>query len=209
MPRHSQDVTVDGVPEIRDYRPSDETSWLRCRVLGFLDTAYFDDVARHRPEHRPDLSVVAVDKARVVALADAAIGADGDATIETLAVHPEHRRRGLASAMLDQLLPRLVDAGADKLHAWTRDDEAALAWYAAVGFVETFRYLHVYASTPAEAQRSGRHDPRLMPRGGFFHAWSEHEDELRRTYERVHVCRRLTRALVPGSSREIPGHAAG
>lgn len=197
------------MPEIRDYRPSDETSWLHCRVLGFLDTAYFDDVARHRLEYHPDLSVVAVEEGRVVALAEAAIGADGDATIETLAVHPEHRRLGLARAMLDRLVPRLVDAGAERLHAWTRDDLAALAWYAAMGFEETFRYLHVYASTPAEARRSGHHDQRLMPRGGFFHAWIEHEHELRRTYERVHVCRRLTRPLVPGSSPQLAGHAAG
>lgn len=30
--------------QIRDYRDPDEASWLRCRVLGFLDTSYFDDV---------------------------------------------------------------------------------------------------------------------------------------------------------------------
>ena len=32
--------------EIRDYQIEDETSWVRCRVLSFLDTAYYDIVAR-------------------------------------------------------------------------------------------------------------------------------------------------------------------
>lgn len=107
--------------------------------------------------------------------------------------------------MLDVLLPRLVDAGARRLHAWTRDDTTALAWYAAAGFQETFRYLHVYASTPAEAEQTGQHDSRLLPRGGFFHAGIDHEVELRRTYERVHVCRRLTRRLTAGRCRKRTG----
>ncbi len=29
---------------ISAYRPADEQGWLRCRVLAFLDSAYFDDV---------------------------------------------------------------------------------------------------------------------------------------------------------------------
>ena len=28
---------------IRDYEPADEEAWLRCRVLAFLHTAYYDD----------------------------------------------------------------------------------------------------------------------------------------------------------------------
>jgi len=196
LPPPRQHVTVGHVPDICDYRPDDGTSWLHCRALAFLDTAYFDDVARRRPPYDPNFAVVAVEHGRVVALCDAATdaGADGDATIETVAVHPEHRRRGLATAMLDFLVPRLIDAGVGQLHAWTRDDPAALAWYADASFEETFRYLHVYASNPAEAEQSVRHDPRLMPRGAFFHAWIEHEQELRGAYERVHVCRRLTRS---------------
>lgn len=30
--------------QVRDYQPADEQGWLRCRVLSFLGTAYFDDV---------------------------------------------------------------------------------------------------------------------------------------------------------------------
>ena len=34
------------MPFVRDYRPSDETGWLRCRVLAFLDTCYYDEYER-------------------------------------------------------------------------------------------------------------------------------------------------------------------
>lgn len=29
---------------IRDYQNTDEQAWLRCRVLAFLNTAYYDTV---------------------------------------------------------------------------------------------------------------------------------------------------------------------
>lgn len=30
--------------EIREYHPPDESGWVLCRILSFLDTAYFDNV---------------------------------------------------------------------------------------------------------------------------------------------------------------------
>ena len=40
------------VTDIREYRSADEASWLRCRLLGFFDTAYFDDVKNHKSTSR-------------------------------------------------------------------------------------------------------------------------------------------------------------
>lgn len=41
---------------IRDFQPSDETAWLRCRVLSFLETDYYDDVHASTTEYgRPDI----------------------------------------------------------------------------------------------------------------------------------------------------------
>ncbi|ADB35568.1 GCN5-related N-acetyltransferase [Kribbella flavida DSM 17836] len=177
---------------LRDYRPEDETSWLRCRVLGFLDTAYFDDVAVRKPQRDPGLEVVAVAGDQVVGLLDASI--DGDqATIETVVVHPDHRRLGIAHALLDEISRRLAVRGVRQIDAWTRDDARTLDWYAGQGFVEEMRYLHVYASTPEEAAFAGREG--LLPRSGFFHAWLEQEDELRAEFRRVHVCRRFVRSV--------------
>lgn len=177
---------------LRDYDPTDEPSWLRCRVLGFLDTAYFDDVATSKPAR--DLALVAVDGPQVVGLLDASLNGP-QATIETIVVHPDHRRRGIARALLDAARTRLAAGGARQVDAWTRDDEGTLAWYADHGFVEQMRYLHVYASTPAEAAAFAARSE-LMPQAGFFHAWIEHEEALRAEFQRVHVCRQFVRSLL-------------
>lgn len=48
--------------EIRDYQIEDETSWVRCRVLSFLDTAYYDIVAREKERYQhPSIELVAVE----------------------------------------------------------------------------------------------------------------------------------------------------
>ena len=47
---------------VRPFVPTDEPTWLRCRVLGFLGTAYFDDVQPAKPAvDGPDLVAVAED----------------------------------------------------------------------------------------------------------------------------------------------------
>ncbi|MEU0093109.1 GNAT family N-acetyltransferase [Kribbella sp. NPDC006257] len=80
---------------VRDYEPDDERSWLHCRVLSFLDTNYYDDVVTAKPVRDPGLELVAVAGDQVVGLLDASL--DGtSSTIETLAVHPDHRRLGIA-----------------------------------------------------------------------------------------------------------------
>ncbi|MGC4937440.1 GNAT family N-acetyltransferase [Kribbella sp. DT2] len=108
---------------IRNYQPTDEQSWLRCRVLGFLDTAYFDDVATRKPP--PDLELVAASDGQIVGLLDASLNGP-EATIETIVVHPDHRRRGIARALLHEACTRLADRGALYVDAWTRDDEGTL-----------------------------------------------------------------------------------
>jgi hypothetical protein len=36
---------------IREYHAHDEKGWLRCRMLSFLDTAYFDNVLREKESY--------------------------------------------------------------------------------------------------------------------------------------------------------------
>ena len=36
---------------IRDYHSNDEIGWVRCRVLAFLQTAYFDNVLNKKEEY--------------------------------------------------------------------------------------------------------------------------------------------------------------
>lgn len=187
-------------PRVRDYRASDERSWLRCRILGFLDTAYFDDVWTSRPSVERDLGLVVDDHGAVVGLCDASVVADS-ATIDTIVVHPDHRRTGLATALVATLVNRLRVRGVTMLDAWTRDDPGTLAWYASQGFEARFRYLHVYANTAEELEAAGAARGELVPCAGFFHADiagsgdPELEFRLRTTFERVHACQRMVRDI--------------
>jgi ribosomal protein S18 acetylase RimI-like enzyme len=185
---------------IREYIPSDETSWLRCRVLSFLSTAYYDDVDRAKTAiPSPGLELVAVDRTdAVVGIMDTVVD-EGRAAIDTVAVHPDHQHRGLGRTLLEQTRTRARELGATTLDAWTRDDPGTLGWYRAMGFTESDHYLHVFAHSytapdePNRAIRSPRPGLRLM--AAFLHAKLEDEEQLRREFSRVHVCRRFALML--------------
>lgn len=180
--------------EIRPYRPSDEDQWLRCRVLCFLYTPYYDDVKAAKTEFdRPSVELVAVSSGAVVGLLDAELFGE-DATIDTVAVHPDHQGHGIGTALLDALLVPLREAGVRTLDAWTRDQPGPLGWYRARGFTEQDHYVHVHAEGP-EAARAAR--PLLGAHVGrvFLHADLADEEKLREEFRRVYVCRRFVRPV--------------
>ncbi|MEV6244237.1 GNAT family N-acetyltransferase [Lentzea sp. NPDC051838] len=177
--------------EIRDYEPADEPSWLRCRVLGFLATNYYDDV--WQTKRRADLELVALDDGEVAGVLDVSVPG-AEATIDNVVVHPDHQGRGIATALLEEALRRLERCGVRTLDAWTREDKPALDWYARNGFEEASRYLHVHASAEEiDTVLIARHG--LVAAGAFLHARIEREAEMRQRFERVYVCRRMVRAL--------------
>ncbi|GAA3886190.1 GNAT family N-acetyltransferase [Streptomyces sedi] len=185
---------------IRDYTPADETSWLRCRVLSFLDTPYFDDVDQTKPQiPPPGFELVATDDSGAVLGAMDVTVDDGLATIDTVAVHPDHQHRGHGRALLAEARARARALGLNALDAWTRDHPDTLRWYRAMGFTESSHYLHVYAhhyTEPGEADRAVRSRlPGLRPMAAFLHADLEEEERLRAEFSRVHVCRRFTLPL--------------
>jgi ribosomal protein S18 acetylase RimI-like enzyme len=177
--------------EIREYRDTDAAGWLRCRLLSFFGTEYYDDVVTQRPVFdNPAHRLVAVDDDTVVGLMDVEIFTDR-ATIDVLAVHPDHQRRGLATRLLEAVDPRLQ---VDVLDAWTRGDASANGWYRRSGFTENYRYLHVY--------KSSQDDACLEPPEGvdrvvtaFMHAPISAEASLRERFSRVHVCRQYVLRL--------------
>jgi len=195
MPHHR------AVPaQIRDYLPSDEQGWLRCRVLAFLRTAYYDDVitSKTSPEHGAEL--VAVRDGVVVGVLDLSV--DGTlATIDTIAVHPDHQGAGIGTRLLAAAMARAASSGAVTIDAWTRDDEATLRWYRARVFAEGEHYLHVYADrsvSPDEPKAAVDPRPGLDPVKVFAHASLAREAELRQAFRRVHVCRRFSQPLRRG-----------
>lgn len=183
--------------QVRDYRSADEDDWLRCRVLSFLRTPYFDDVMPAKMSPAVGAELVGVDAGIIVGLLDLSV--DGTlATIETIAVHPDCQHQGIGSQLFEQARIRAAVLGATTIDAWTRDDEPTLRWYRNRGFTESEHYLHVYAdlyvraSEPADAvQRL----PGLEPVKVFLHATLDREEEMRQKFRRVHVCRRFARPV--------------
>jgi ribosomal protein S18 acetylase RimI-like enzyme len=175
--------------EIRSYRPADEPSWLRCRVLAFLQTGYYDDVATEKPSVERGLELVAAEGDEVVGLLDVSL--DGpDATIESVAVHPDRCRQGIGTALLERALTELGERGVRRVEAWTREDEPANRWYRRCGFHESERYLHVYAKGRDEVGRAVTAEADLVPVQAFLHLLDvDREAEMREAFGRVYVCR--------------------
>jgi len=81
---------------------------------------------------------------RVVGHAVASLVADV-AELQRIAVDPSVRRRGVATALLDEVVGLAAGAGAGRLLLEVREDnDGALAFYAARGFVELDRRPRYY-----------------------------------------------------------------
>lgn len=175
--------------QIREYHDGDADGWLRCRLLSFFYTSYYDDVAARRTEYeKPSLRLVAVDGDQVVGLLDTVV--DGpEATIEVLAVHPDHARRGIGTGLLERCLADPLLAGVATVDAWTREDEPANHWYRRNGFVGAYTYVHVHKEHGDDP--TGFESPPGMsqPLRAFLHAPRELETAMRERFGRVYVCR--------------------
>jgi ribosomal-protein-alanine acetyltransferase len=90
------------------------------------------------------LYLVAEADGAVVGHAVASIVAD-IAELQRIAVSPAHRRSGLATGLLDEVVARARSGGADRVLLEVREDNgSALAFYAARGFVEVDRRRRYY-----------------------------------------------------------------
>lgn len=156
--------------------------------MAFLNTAYYDDVKRNKsPLTAADFEYVAVVGEQVVGVLDVEV-AGSAATIDTIAVHPDRQRKGIADQLLIQALADLREGQVVTLDAWTREDEAANSWYQRAGFTEQFRYLHFFAEDlPPHEGHSIVH--------AFLHANIDEEAVIRAAHERVHVCRQYICAV--------------
>lgn len=201
---------------IRDFADVDEPSWLRCRVLSFLGSSYYDDVAIARTsfpgqairlvaaQDKPEGMTTPGDQ-EVIGILDVELWEEGGAsvaTIDTVAVHPDHQRSGIAGALLRHAVATLAGHGVRWLDAWTREDPASNAWYAAQGFALDQTYLHVYKDDAAGDPDHGHTAPfgLAAPVKAFFHGPDEDPGRWRERFARVHQCRRYLRDLDDRSS---------
>jgi ribosomal protein S18 acetylase RimI-like enzyme len=180
---------------IRSYEPADEAGWLRCRVLSFLDTAFFDAVEREKERYaEPAIELVADDGGEIVGLLDLEVelapGVLADrpgrgGMIWHLAVHPDHQRQGIAAGLLEAAERLARERGLERLEAWTRDDAHVQRWYENNGFTLIDGYLHVYLERDDLRALDGQvGELRLVK--AFAHYTGDRPDEIRQRYGRVH-----------------------
>jgi [ribosomal protein S18]-alanine N-acetyltransferase len=87
---------------------------------------------------------VALKSRRIVGYAVASVG-EGDAEIVSIAVLPEHRRAGVATALLRHTISRLRRAGVGRLALMVRPENlAALRFYRGLGFRVAGRITRYY-----------------------------------------------------------------
>jgi GNAT superfamily N-acetyltransferase len=197
---------------IRAFQPGDEAGWVRCRVLAFLDTAYFDDVHPHKERYEGRaIELVAEADGQVVGLIDVECedepGTICSAPAKTahagpagmiwhLGVHPDYRRRGIGRELLAQAARRARALQVQRFEAWTRDDSFVNDWYRAHAFVHVQHYWHVFASSREELATLKPQVAGLRPVAAFAHYLGDDEDLLKR-FERVHRCNRYDLILEP------------
>jgi ribosomal protein S18 acetylase RimI-like enzyme len=176
--------------EIRQYVERDEQGWLRCRLLAFFDSAFFDAVEREKERYeKPAIELVADEGGEIVGLLDLECESDGlsdrpgrGGMIWHLATHPDRQRQGVASALLREAERQAHERELVRLEAWTRDDAHVQRWYESRGFVRIDSYLHVYL----ERDDLRAFDGELRLVKAFAHYSGDRPDEIRQRYARVH-----------------------
>jgi ribosomal protein S18 acetylase RimI-like enzyme len=189
---------MDGF-EIRPYREADEQGWVRCRALSFLGSAYYDDVRREKERYdAPSIELVADDGAQIVGLLDVEWEVEPGTVcsdrpglggmIWHVAVHPDHQRRGLATALLLEAERVAAERGLVRFEAWTRDDDGVQAWYESRGFEQVDSYLHVYVELGEGVRELFPITDGLRPVKLFAHYTGDRPQEIRERFARVHDC---------------------
>jgi GNAT superfamily N-acetyltransferase len=185
---------------IREYRPEDERGWLRCRVLSFLDTAFFDNVLRRKETYEnPSIELVAEEDGQIVGLIDIEVDTDRNkicynqlrpsAMIWHIAVHPDHQRKGIARALLNEAERMVREAELTRLEAWTRDDDHVRQWYLKNGFSPGYSYLHVFLDGKDEVNGSVSSQlEKFTVISCFAHYTGPDRELVRKRFERVHEC---------------------
>jgi N-acetylglutamate synthase-like GNAT family acetyltransferase len=185
---------------IRPYNKKDEIGWVRCRVLAFLDTSYFDNVLTKKEMYEnPAIELVAEVNGIIVGLLDieyerkektvCSRGNGLGGMIWHIAIHPDYRRQGIGGALLCEAERQARKLGLNRLEAWTRDDEWVNKWYEKQQFSKVDSYYQVFIEDAEEFK--GKLEscvPKLYPVTTFAHYVGEDVDFITSAFKRVHEC---------------------
>ncbi|MDZ5472400.1 N-acetyltransferase [Bacillus sp. 31A1R] len=194
--------------EIRRYRLEDEMGWVRCRILSFLDTAYFDHVLKEKEKYEnPSIELVAVIDHQIVGLLDieyeiqegtvCSRGEGIGGMMWHLAVHPDFRRRAIGKKLLIEAEKISKEIGLNRIEAWTRDDEWVNKWYENNQFEKVESYVHVFIDDGEELKGVLKTEiPKLYPVQAFAHYVGDDKDGMKQKFKRVHECFCFEKQLV-------------
>ena len=185
--------------KVRDYTANDETGWVRCRVLSFLNTAYYDNVLTRKEKYdNPSIELVAEYGGEIVGLLDieyeeqertvCSKGTGLGGMIWHIAVHPDYYRSGIGTALLKEAESRAQKLQLNRLEAWTRDDEWVQHWYENSGFEQTDAYYHVYLEGKLLNEIMTTTIPHLQPISSFAQYTGENIEQFNESNARVHTC---------------------
>jgi len=185
--------------EIRDYQVTDEIGWVRCRVLSFLNTAYFDNVLQKKETYaQPAIELVAIADQQVIGLLDieyevrphtvCSRGEGLGGMIWHIAVHPDHQRKGVAHQLLQEAEKRAQEKKLNRLEAWTRDDQWVNNWYINNQFSIVDSYLQVFMDSEELKHAVTADIPELYPVQAFAHYVGKEREKIKERFARVHEC---------------------
>lgn len=185
--------------EIRDYQVTDEIGWVRCRVLSFLNTAYFDNVLQKKETYaQPAIELVAIADQQVIGLLDieyevrphtvCSRGEGLGGMIWHIAVHPDYQRKGVAHQLLQEAEKRAQEKKLNRLEAWTRDDQWVNNWYINNQFSIVDSYLQVFMDSEELKHAVTADIPELYPVQAFAHYVGKEREKIKERFARVHEC---------------------
>ncbi|SDC55409.1 GNAT family N-acetyltransferase [Shouchella lonarensis] len=186
---------------IRAYEPADERGWVRCRVLSFLDTAYYDNVLREKEAYKnPAIELVAEIDGQIVGLIDLELDTPAEKVcskagqvggmIWHIAVHPDFQRQAIGTKLLRAAESEAKARGVAYLQAWTRDDGWVRTWYEKHAFTKVDSYLHVYMDGKKEFDQAQfeSNDKEILPMTAFAHYIGSEKEQMKEKFARVHEC---------------------
>ena len=184
---------------IRTYNSSDEKKWLKCRLLSFHDSAYYDDVYTEKPTfNNLSLELVAERNGEIIGILDVEKdNKDGSicycksgigAMIWTIAILPDYRRFGIASKLVESAMNWAKSKDINFIEAWTRDDSWVLDWYESLDFNRFHSYWHVYFKCDKTNTLFKSNDKDIYPQTVFAHSYKDPETLEQNKIDRFYKC---------------------